>query len=48
MPRYGESDVPLPLPYSLDDAEGTFEASDELVSGDVAPALLVVEATELT
>jgi hypothetical protein len=48
LPRYGESEVPLPLPYSLDAADGTFAASDEVVAGDVTPALLVVEATELT
>ena len=48
LPRYGESDVPLPLPYSLDDAEGMVEASDEVVAGEVVVAPLVVEATELT
>jgi hypothetical protein len=48
MPRNGDIDVPLPLPYSLDDADGNVDASDEVVAGDVVEALLDDDATELT
>ncbi len=40
--------MPAPVPYSLDDAEGMFEASCEIVPGDVDELLLVVDETELT
>jgi hypothetical protein len=47
VPRNGESDVPLPVPYSLDDAEGSVAASCDAVVADVAAAFDVDE-TELT
>jgi len=40
--------VPLPLPYSLDDADGIPDASDDVVAGEVVDALFDVDATELT
>jgi len=48
MPTNGESDVPAPVPYSLDDAEGRFAASCETVDGDVDVLLFVFDETELT
>jgi hypothetical protein len=48
MPRNGDIDVPPPLPYSLDEAEGIVDASDEVVAGEVVDALFDVDATELT
>jgi hypothetical protein len=44
----GESDVPLPVPYSLEAADGRFAASSDAVSVVVVELLFVVDATELT
>jgi len=40
--------VPLPLPYSFDEADGSIDASDEVVVGEVVDALFEFDATELT
>ena len=47
-PTNGESDVPLPVPYSLDDADGMLSASCEAVAAVVPVLLFVVDDTELT
>jgi hypothetical protein len=47
-PVNGDSDVPLPVPYSLEDADGRFAASSDTDSVLVDELLFVVDDTELT
>ncbi len=42
----GDRDVPLPVPYSLDEADGRVAASSDAVSAVVVELLFVVDDTE--
>ncbi len=48
MPTNGDIEVPLPLPYSLDEADGMFAASCDTAAVDVEELLFVVDDTDCT
>jgi hypothetical protein len=48
MPVNGDIEVPAPVPYSLDDADGIVAASWEAVAAVVEALPLELEVTELT
>jgi hypothetical protein len=48
LPTKGDIEVPEPVPYSLDEAEGSVAASSEAASAVVEAPLFADDDTELT